>query len=96
MLLLCRQEASFILSPSHDAKLLDRQLATLEAIGATGIMLDVWCAPLSVALMVLHVCAAHCSMLSIARLASRTRRPRLISAATPQVGHMREEGPEGV
>ncbi|KAK9841794.1 hypothetical protein WJX81_003713 [Elliptochloris bilobata] len=36
------QEASFILSPSHDAKLLDRQLATLEATGATGIMLDVW------------------------------------------------------
>lgn len=42
--LVCRQEASFILSPSHDARLLDRQLATLKATGATGIMLDVWCA----------------------------------------------------
>lgn len=74
-LLVCRQEASFILSPSHDAKLLDRQLATLEATGATGIMLDVWCAPLSVALHMHHVCAAYCSMLFMARLALHTRRP---------------------
>ena len=98
VLLLCRQEASLILSPSHDAKLLDRQLATLEATGATGIMLDVWCAPLSVCKLskALYACVAHCCTLPKFVVAFATHRPHLTSAATLQVGHMRAEGPEGV
>lgn len=40
------KETSFIHAPSHNAKLLDRQFATLKEAGAHGVMLDVWCATL--------------------------------------------------
>ena len=36
------KEASFIHAPSHNAKLLDKQFATLKEAGAHGVMLDVW------------------------------------------------------
>ncbi|EIE26308.1 glycoside hydrolase, partial [Coccomyxa subellipsoidea C-169] len=36
------KETSFIHAPSHNAKLLDRQFATLKEAGAHGVMLDVW------------------------------------------------------
>ena len=36
------KEASFIHAPSHNAKLLDKQFATLKEAGAHGVMLDFW------------------------------------------------------
>ena len=41
-LCLTGKEASFIHAPSHNTRLLDRQLATLKKAGAHGVMLDVW------------------------------------------------------